>query len=297
MTPEITIVTPAYNAALYIADCIISVQQQTFALWEMIIVNDGSTDNTAEIVTGFLNDTRIKLITQPNKGVSAARNTGIKAAKGKYIAFLDADDYLLKDNLQVKYTALNKDASIDFVYSDIWKCDEKLNDLYIEKGVEPSELFIKVMEWKQETIPGLSSNLMIRTSSVNTLNLLFNENLSNCADRYMKILLSSRAKGIYIPQPLIKYRNVPGSMSKKVVLLEHDEEYIITKIKEENILPGGAFRRKIIANIYFTLSGSWYKDAHNPARAIKYAFKAIFTYPPSFFRLLIKGPRIISPKK
>lgn len=150
MAPEITVVIPAYNAALYIAETIASVQQQTFTAWEVVVVDDGSTDNTAEIVKSFLTDTRIKLVSQKNKGVSAARNTGIKAAQGKYVAFLDADDCFLNNNLQLKYDAITKDTSIDFVYSDVWKCDTNLKELFIETGVETGKLFMEVMEWKKK---------------------------------------------------------------------------------------------------------------------------------------------------
>lgn len=110
----------------------------------------------------------------------------------------------------------------------------------------------------------------------------------------MKILLSTRAKGVYISGALIKYRNTPGSMSKKVTLLEHDEEYIIARIKEDNLLPRKAFRKKVIANIYFMLSGSWYRDAHKPIRACKYALKAFIVSPLYIFvRLLKKAPRLL----
>ena len=99
-TPEISIVIPAYNAGPYLIDSITSVINQSFTLWELIVVDDGSTDNTAEIVNPFLTDERITLIRQTNKGVSAARNAGIKAARGRFITFLDADDYYYPNNLQ-----------------------------------------------------------------------------------------------------------------------------------------------------------------------------------------------------
>ncbi|HXP48575.1 MAG TPA: glycosyltransferase, partial [Bacteroidia bacterium] len=210
MLPEVSVIVPAYNASAYIADCIQSVKTQTCTSWELIIINDGSTDKTVEIINNFLSDSRIKLVNQQNKGVSAARNKGIEVSLGKYIAFLDADDCFLGNNLQLKCEALDKNPAIDFAYSDVWRCDEKLNNLYIEKGVDFNNLFFEVMLRSTLTIPGLSSNLMLRASSIKSLGLLFDENLSNCADWYMKILLATRAKGIYISEALAKYRNTPG---------------------------------------------------------------------------------------
>ncbi len=294
-TPEISIVIPAYNAASYINDSITSVLKQSFSNWELIVVDDGSTDNTSEIVSTLLSDPRITLLKQANKGVSAARNAGIRVAQGRYITFLDADDYYLPFNLSEKYSVLQSDRGIDFVYCDVMQCDENLNDVRIEKGVETDNLFTKVMQWQGETIPTLPSNVMVKTELMQQ-RFLFDENLSNCADRYMKIMLSKSLVPAYIPKALVKYRNTPGSMSKKVWLLEHDELYIAKKIIQENILPPGKFRRKVIANMYFIVSGSWHKDAHKPLRAIKFAIKAIMIYPPAFFRLLSKTTSLFNRK-
>jgi glycosyltransferase involved in cell wall biosynthesis len=287
VNPKVTIVIPAYNAAKYIAASISSVIEQTLTDLELIVVNDGSKDNTSDLVKGYLSDKRIKLIDQPNKGVSAARNAGIKAASGKFIALLDADDGFLKDNLERKFDIINNDESIDFVYSDIWKCDKDLKPLHVQKGVLTENLFHEVLLWEKETIPGFSSNIMMRTSSIQD-KFLFDENLSNCADRYMKILLSKNLKGGYIPLALSSYRDAPGAMSKQVPLLDHDEKYIIKKIVEDNIIPKGPFRRKVIGKIYLTLSGSWYKNAHKPLKALIPALRAILTYPPYLFRLFKK---------
>ena len=98
----VSIITPAYNAAEYIAETIESVLAQTYPKWEMLIVNDCSKDNTAEIVQSYADkDNRIKLINlEQNSGAAVARNTGIKNAKGRYIAFLDSDDLWKKEKLQ-----------------------------------------------------------------------------------------------------------------------------------------------------------------------------------------------------
>lgn len=99
MEPFFSIVIPSYNRAQFIGKAIESVLEQTFIDWELLIVDDGSTDNTKEVVAAYT-DTRIKYIFQQNAERSAARNTGIRHAAGKYICFLDSDDYFEKDNLQ-----------------------------------------------------------------------------------------------------------------------------------------------------------------------------------------------------
>jgi len=88
----VSIITPAYNSTKYISETIESVLSQTYSNWEMIIINDGSTDDTVNVVKKYLNDSRIILIHQENSGSAAARNNGIRHAQGQYIALLDSDD-------------------------------------------------------------------------------------------------------------------------------------------------------------------------------------------------------------
>lgn len=96
MQPLISVIIPAYNAEKYISKCIESIQNNTYKNLEIIIVNDGSKDNTQKVVEA-ISDSRIKLINQENGGVSKARNTGLDNATGEYIAFIDSDDYISED--------------------------------------------------------------------------------------------------------------------------------------------------------------------------------------------------------
>ena len=100
MSPEISIITPVFESELFIKSTIKSVQTQTYQNWELIIIDDASTDGSAKIAESFATkDERIKLITlDSNKGPAAARNRGIKEASGRYIAFLDSDDYGIRIN-------------------------------------------------------------------------------------------------------------------------------------------------------------------------------------------------------
>ena len=117
--PLISVITPAYNAQKTLAKAVNSVIAQKFKDWQLIIVNDGSKDNTKEIAEQFAKqDSRIKVITQKNGGRSAARNAGLKAATGDYIAFLDADDCFLPNTLQDLFCAVQKNNS-DLVVGEV----------------------------------------------------------------------------------------------------------------------------------------------------------------------------------
>jgi glycosyltransferase involved in cell wall biosynthesis len=118
----ISVMMPAFNAELYIAQAVKSVLDQSYPNWELIIVDDGSTDKTAEIATLFT-DPRIKVIHQSNGGESAARNTALEHMQGEFVAFLDADDIFLPHHLEVTFNYLSAHPGRDAVFTDGHYCD------------------------------------------------------------------------------------------------------------------------------------------------------------------------------
>ncbi|OWK71758.1 glycosyltransferase family 2 protein [Pedobacter sp. AJM] len=116
--PLVSVIMPAFNAALYIGEAIESVINQTFRNWELLIVNDGSTDATEEIILDFeKKDRRIKYLFQENGKQGKARNLGIAHSVGKYIAFLDADDLWVSNKLAIQVTYLIANPEIDLIFS------------------------------------------------------------------------------------------------------------------------------------------------------------------------------------
>lgn len=142
----VSIITPAYNAAEYIAETIESVLEQTYPKWEMLIVNDCSKDNTAEIVQSYaVKDKRIKLINlKQNSGAAVARNTAIQNAKGRYIAFLDSDDIWKKEKLQKQLNFMQQNGYAftfhDFIMFDDWTEKEKGKFIKVSKKVDYKKL-------------------------------------------------------------------------------------------------------------------------------------------------------------
>lgn len=123
----ISIIIPVHNAEKYIADTIKSVQSQTYTDWELILVDDLSTDNSVEVIRPFLKDERICLIClEENIRAAGSRNRGIEVAKGEYIAFLDADDLWLPDKL-IKQLAFMEENNAAFSYTAYEFGDEEAN--------------------------------------------------------------------------------------------------------------------------------------------------------------------------
>lgn len=125
----VSIITPCYNGAKHVSDTIESVLKQTYSDWEMIIVDDGSTDNSAEIIKSYVDkDKRVKLFQQPNGGSASARNNGIRKAEGQYIALLDADDLWLPSFLEEQIDFMKKNKTI-CVFSTRIFIDEQGNEI------------------------------------------------------------------------------------------------------------------------------------------------------------------------
>ncbi|GHT06107.1 glycosyltransferase [Bacteroidia bacterium] len=132
----LSIIVPAYNAEKYIAKCLDSLLNQDLEDYEIIVINDGSIDKTVEIVTQYTEESNIiSLISQQNQGQGVARNVGISNAKGKYLMFVDADDYLKENSISLQINRIEKE-DIDLLYGNYEKVDVEghvLNKTKIEK--------------------------------------------------------------------------------------------------------------------------------------------------------------------
>src|SRR3989338_9159858 len=98
--PKVSVILPTYNCARYLPDSISSVLSQTFQDFELLIIDDGSTDNTRDFIENNYKDPRVRYIRQEHSGLAGARNTGLVSSKGEYVTFLDADDLFLKEKIE-----------------------------------------------------------------------------------------------------------------------------------------------------------------------------------------------------
>ena len=112
--PVISVIIPVYNVGAYLDQCVQSVKKQTFSDWELILIDDGSTDNSPQICDRHSkDDARIHVVHQPNHGVAFSRNTGIRMARGEWVAFVDSDDWLEPDYLQILHQgAISNDSDV-----------------------------------------------------------------------------------------------------------------------------------------------------------------------------------------
>lgn len=177
----ISIIVPVYNSAQYLKSCIDSIISQNYHDTEIILVNDGSTDDSSTLCDQWQqNDSRIKVIHKANGGVSSARNAGIEASKGDYLIFLDADDTLKPGILKKMSDAITDDTSIciggfEYVYNDHTEAIQtKIAGTY-PKSVFLKDLFVNL--YTQDIISAVTCKLY-RKKEISKHNLRFNENLT-----------------------------------------------------------------------------------------------------------------------
>lgn len=206
----ISVVIPAYNAAATIQETLESVLNQTYPVQEVIVVNDGSQDDTAAIVQGF--DTPVTLLNQANGGVSAARNHGIQHASTPWIAFLDSDDLWLPKKLEMQVACLRRYESIQWCATRYYQCIEGKTE--VSRYPEPAELAFSVPAGKSvDALQLMASNVNIWVSTVLIRKTLllnaggFQETLSCVEDSDLWICVAKSARDIvFVNQPLAKYQ-------------------------------------------------------------------------------------------
>ena len=269
LEPLVSIITPAYNAEKYIAQAIESVINQTYKNWELIIINDGSSDSTEDIIKSF-EDSRIKLITQLNSGVSRARNRGLEVAKGEYITFLDADDILPIESIELRTQYLEKNRDIDLVDGVVSIRDEAMQkERRVYRPYYRGRLLKRLLRLDSRVFLGIC--YFFRASLVEDLR--FRSDITHCEDIIFYIELASKHNIEYgfISDEIYWYRKVEKSAMSDIDGLERGYLFLLNYLQNISIRQKIYLRYKV-AKILFL---SWWFDAKNHKRAIASFFKVI----------------------
>jgi GT2 family glycosyltransferase len=202
--PKVSVIIPAYNHVAYIDQCIRSVMAQTYSDYEIIVVDDGSTDGTVDVVRNYGN--QITLIEQKNSGTQAARNTAIRAASGEFLALLDSDDAWLPNKLEREMEALERLPQAGLVYSLAYMVDLSGNILFDGKPMgtpisDPERAFEELVLW--DKIPTLTA--IMRKECLNQIGG-FDETYVGAADWDMWLRIAHKWPVVCVPECLALYR-------------------------------------------------------------------------------------------
>jgi len=274
--PKVSVIIPTYNRAPVLPDALESLSKQSYQDFEVIVVDDGSTDNTHAVVETYCKkDSRIKYFYQENKERSAARNYGITLAQGEYIAFLDSDDIYLPSKIEKQVHLLDNHSEIGFVYClASWmnqKGDrlekKKSNTNYLFGDVYPNILFFN---GSIITTP----SVMLRKIVLKNTNG-FDEKMSLCEDLDLWHRISKHTTFAQISEPLI----VARAAEKKTPLwtIYKGRDYFYKKAFAKDSFLSHEFRAKLYAELYLFLG--W--------KGLRSGNLFIFTF--SFIKILFSG--------
>lgn len=237
--PQISIIVPVYKVEKYIHKCIDSILSQTYKDWELILVDDGTPDNSGLICDEYaVNDSRIQVIHQKNAGVGAARNAGIDKSTGKYIAFLDSDDFCTADYLQNFVNGLIQNSDSDLIIQGMYFYDNgvtaklQFSDNYYVDNIKAAILQNKLLSF------GAPYCKLFKKELIDFHSIHFATDYSFGEDTYFFFEYLSHTRTVQFVSSLgYFYRDSPGdSLSKKCHRFEHlylfakDSMNIITSI-------------------------------------------------------------------
>ena len=214
MNDLITVIVPIYNAEKSIAQCIESILSQEYKKLEILLINDGSTDNSLLICKEFAKrDSRIRIIDKANSGVSATRNLGIKNARGEYIAFVDADDTIdqtMYSKMHEKATSTSADLVFCYYYEKTGltyrkKKEEMLKRVVQEKDLTP--LFLM-----KDNVMGSVWRVLIKSELCRKVS--FNESIKLEEDKLFMLEVITQAKKIALTEDCLYYYSINGELSK-----------------------------------------------------------------------------------
>jgi len=208
--PKISVVMSVYNGERYLGEAVESIFNQTFSDFEFIIINDGSTDRTPEILTEF-DDPRAKVINQPNRGLTASLNRAIRLAKGEYIARMDADDISEPTRLERQVEVLDRDPDVVLVACWYEVIDEKGNFLAHRRLPTDGRELTRLLMHENPICHG---SVLMRKEAIEAVGL-YDENLRYAQDYdlWLRMLRKGYSFSI-VPEFLYRYRISPESVAK-----------------------------------------------------------------------------------
>lgn len=287
MSDLVSVIIPTYNASSFIIETIQSVLNQSYSHIEVVVINDGSTDNTTNVLES-IKDNRLRIFNRSNHGVSASRNFGLQNANGDYVVFFDSDDLMPENFIKSRIGFLKDNPFFSFVTSWVQKIDENgiKNDEFLRSAC--NDLQNEILLYHSDIITCPSGYMFVKSDLLDN-NLKFDETLSSAADRYFLLQIDKHLKGHFLrdENASLYYRIRNESMSNKLndSLIKDNElfyQYVLNEIK-----PRHRIRKLFLSKSNYILFGAYFKTGHY-LFAFKYAIISFFIDPINFIKTMMK---------
>ncbi len=253
----VSVVIPNYNYANYVGEAVESVLRQTYNSVEIIVVDDGSTDGSKEVLSSYGGE--IKTIFQDNSGVSAARNNGANQSSGKYLAFLDADDIWLPRKIEAQVKLFEENENLGLVHVGVEDIDAEGNAIEINTDGLAGRVSRELLLFERSVILGGGSGFMIRRDLFEKLNG-FDLNLLTSADWDIFFRAATESEVGFVPDVLLKYRMHGSNMHGNVKRMEREMLYAFGKAFSDAPQEINAIKSRSYGNLYRVLAGSYFRQ-------------------------------------
>ncbi len=279
--PSVSAVIPVHNGQRYLRDAIASVLAQTRGVRECIVIDDGSTDGTAEVAASF--GERVIYVRQPRSGVSAARNHGAELAAGELVSFLDHDDTWLPRKLELQVDELQRRRG-ELALCAVGVVDADGGDLRVQRLRARHDLLTGMLTFDGTSTVSCGSTGLFRRASFLQMGG-FDQALSTSADWDLLVRYVLRGPVVYVDEPLVSYRVHAANMSRDIAVTERDMRRAFAKVFADPALPDAQRRRRrqAYAGLYRMLAGS-YRDARRWSDAARTVLRAMSYDPAVLFR-------------
>lgn len=248
----VTAVIPSYNYARFIGEAIDSVLAQTYPDIETIVVDDGSTDDTLAVLKRY--GEHIKVISQANQGVAAARNNGAAAGTGELIAFLDADDVWLPGKIALQAAMFESEPTLGLVHTAAEEIDDQGKMIGAADEGMSGDVAGELLLLRRPVILGGGSGLMVSRKAFIAVGG-FDVRLSTSADWDLNYRIANRYKVGFVPERLLKYRVHGSNMHANIDLMERDMILAFEKAFQET---AAVSLEAAYASLYMNLAGSYF---------------------------------------
>ncbi|WP_008317316.1 glycosyltransferase family 2 protein [Leptolyngbya sp. PCC 6406] len=244
--PEISVIIPTFNAEKTIVETVHSVLSQTFSDFEILVINDGSTDGTLEVLS-HIQDPRLAVFTFPNGGVAVSRNRGIQKSSGRFLTFLDSDDLWTPEKLTEQWATLNNHPEAAVAYS--WNDYIDETGKFLHHGWHPNFTGDVYEALFQRCFIENGSNIMVRRDAVEIVGE-FDPTVVPAEDWDFYLRLAEKYPFVCVPKVHVLYRMVANSLSNRVLRMERSGVSVLKKALKQTPDRVGVLRQSSFEDFY-----------------------------------------------